>query len=54
MADPYEYITDEECCWNCGGEGFVDDCMEDTCCCLNPPCATSTCDVCDGKGWIDA
>lgn len=26
-------------CWNCGGEGYLDDtctCGEDTCCCLEP------------------
>lgn len=37
-------------CWSCCGQGTYDDCFEDTCCCLDPPCLTPRCDVCKGKG----
>ncbi len=38
-------------CWNCGGEGYIEgecDCMEDSCCCLNP--TPPVCGVCKGRG----
>ena len=42
-------------CWNCGGEGRLDSCFEDTCVCLDPPCCTNRCDVCGGNGgWTRA
>ena len=37
-------------CWQCVGEGRVESCMEDTCVCVDPPCCTSTCDICKGAG----
>jgi hypothetical protein len=27
---------DDEWCQRCGGDGFIHDCGEDTCCCANP------------------
>jgi hypothetical protein len=39
-------------CWNCGGEGVIESCFEDTCVCLDPPCCEKSCDVCaGGGGW---
>lgn len=33
-ADP---VDDDEECYECGGEGFIlNECFEDTCCCLDP------------------
>lgn len=41
-------------CPECGGTGTWDDCYEDTCVCLNPPCKVSSCDFCEGKGgWSE-
>lgn len=41
-------------CWKCHGEGDLEDCFEDICVCLNPPCCWTRCDVCEGKGgWRD-
>lgn len=43
-------------CWNCGGNGRVAGCFEDTCCCTGDPeepdycCAPTKCDVCRGHG----
>lgn len=37
-------------CWQCGGDGLLEDCFEDTCVCLDPPCIEKRCDVCRGKG----
>ncbi len=37
-------------CSNCGGEGFVESCFEDTCVCLDPPCHWSRCDYCNHDG----
>lgn len=40
-------------CWQCGGEGVLDSCMEDTCVCVDPPCCTNRCDICKGAGgWV--
>ena len=41
-------------CWSCGGEGFHEDCFEDCCVCLNPPCHRVRCDECKGRGgWSE-
>lgn len=47
-------------CWQCGGNGVLAGCFEDTCCCLGDPndpddcCAPKYCDVCRGNGgWTD-
>lgn len=37
-------------CWQCGGDGELEDCFEDTCVCVDPPCYTTRCDICRGKG----
>jgi hypothetical protein len=43
-------------CWQCGGNGKIAGCFEDTCCCTGDPedpdecCAPSRCDICRGKG----
>lgn len=51
MSD-VDYIEDDydEPCPNCGGDGVIEDCCEDTCVCLDPPCCTQVCDWCNGKG----
>lgn len=47
-------------CWQCGGEGLLAGCFEDTCVCLGDPedphdcCSPSRCDVCKGKGGWEA
>lgn len=46
------YSEDTVECWNCGGTGEIDSCMEDTCVCLEPPCMTARCEVCNGTGGI--
>lgn len=39
-----------EDCTNCGGSGLRGhDCIDDTCCCLDPE-ENVECDVCDGQG----
>lgn len=55
MAD---YYDDDEACWQCGGEGGWNSCMEDTCCaiggeegCTDPLCWRK-CDICRGAGFI--
>ena len=48
-ADDYDHRMWVEC-YGCGGVGDLADCFEDTCCCLDPPCCWSTCDLCGGKG----
>lgn len=47
MTDEYEEFVE---CWQCGGEGRLEDCMEDTCVCIDPPCMWQRCDICGGKG----
>lgn len=42
-------------CWNCGGEGRIAGCFEDTCVCGcddDPDwcCSPSRCDICKGNG----
>ena len=58
MIEPLDddFFEDWIECWNCGGEGRIGGCFEDTCCCLGDPddpdtcCAPRRCDVCRGKG----
>ena len=53
MTDEYyDGLADGEVvdCWNCGGEGEIEYCPEDTCTCLDPPCMTCKCEICHGKG----
>lgn len=59
MAIPEFYDEDDEC-WQCGGEGGWNSCMEDTCCavggedgCEDPAC-WRRCDICRGEGFIHA
>lgn len=50
--DYYDSL-EPECCWACDGEGYVHDCGEDCCCCLNPEIDYCyPCDECGGKGEI--
>lgn len=35
---------DDGACPICGGEGVIEDCFEDTCVCLDPPCIWKRCD----------
>ena len=46
MSEDHEYDGPEDVCPNCGGEGRVEDCFEDTCVCLDPPCCWARCDWC--------
>ena len=54
--DPHDDHGDHVDCWQCGGNGNVAGCFEDTCSCTGDPedpddcCAPSRCDVCRGKG----
>lgn len=35
--DPDDYCDDDDGCWECGGEGWIEnECFEDTCCCADP------------------
>lgn len=54
-AEPQEYYDElekDDCCPECGGEGYVlDDCFEDTCCCADPEeHGYVKCSLCFGKG----
>ena len=46
-------------CWNCGGDGRIAGCFEDTCSCMGDPtepddcCAPRRCDICKGKGGYE-
>lgn len=44
-----EIHTDEDVCPNCGGEGYVESCFEDTCNCIDPPCQWVRCDWCNPR-----
>lgn len=53
-AERNQMIEDDcdDLCWNCGGEGYVlNDCDEDTCCCLDPEESHgySLCPFCGGE-----
>ena len=60
-ADDYDYDDYSEYvdCWQCGGEGGWNSCMEDTCCALggeegcNDPLCWRRCDICKGEGGWD-
>ena len=46
---------DQEC-WNCGGEGAVENsCLEDSCCCVDPEeeHGSSICGACQGTGVVE-
>jgi hypothetical protein len=54
MSDPHEYDDDldESECWNCGGIGRVNDCIDG--CCIDqddPWCryCSKRCDICNPK-----
>lgn len=47
LRDDGTYWVD---CWSCFGEGAHEDCYEDTCVCIEPPCLWTRCDVREGKG----
>lgn len=56
MAD---YCDDyDNDCWQCGGEGGWNSCMEDTCCAIggeegcDDPMCWRRCDICGGKGQL--
>lgn len=50
FADGYEDY-DAETCWACGGDGYIHDCGEDTCCCAHPDeDECYPCDECGGTG----
>ena len=51
-TDPQEDLDDEDC-YNCGGEGFIEgwcECqsVEDVCCCASP--TPPICETCGGSG----
>lgn len=54
--DDHPYYDDaDEDCWQCGGDGGWNSCMEDTCCalggeegCTDPLC-WRVCDICKGQ-----
>ena len=50
MPVAHEDYDDWIVCWQCGGEGELEDCFEDTCVCTNPPCLWKPCDICKGDG----
>lgn len=43
------FDDDDGTCWQCGGEKWVEDCFEDTCCCTDPPCCWKPCDICNSS-----
>ena len=50
---PIDEMLDGDECPNCGGEGMVWGCFEDTCVCVDDDglgCAPRRCDWCKGKG----
>ena len=48
-ADDWDHREWVEC-EHCFGNGRFEDCFEDTCVCLNPPCLWSACEFCEGAG----
>ena len=46
-------------CWQCGGNGEMPGCFEDTCSCTGDPddadfcCSPRRCDICKGKGGYE-
>lgn len=59
MATPDEHYYEEDTdCWQCGGEGGWNSCMEDTCCAIggeegcDDPLCWRRCDICGGVGFI--
>lgn len=47
-VDDFDPDFDDGDCWNCGGEGFVSDCIDDCCLDADAGCdlCTQRCDVC--------
>ena len=50
MTDQQERERVWVVCDQCGGEGVFEDCFEDTCVCLDPPCLWADCNLCNGEG----
>lgn len=50
VEEPFDDYAEWIECWQCGGEGVIESCFEDTCVCLDPPCYAPRCDICRGKG----
>lgn len=58
-GDAVDYLyDDDDTCWQCGGDGGWNSCMEDTCGaaggedgCDDERC-WKRCDICRGKGYI--
>lgn len=45
-----DYEREWVVCWQCDGERKLEDCFEDTCVCVDPPCCWTRCDICNGQG----
>jgi hypothetical protein len=55
LDDDYDDWPDEsaEDCYDCGGDGLVHDCGEDTCCCARPDIDDLVeCSTCGGSGVL--
>jgi hypothetical protein len=60
-AEPYDpdEFDDSEECWECGGEGGWNSCMEDTCCAIggeegcDDPLCWRRCPTCKGRGVLN-
>lgn len=54
--DDQMFDRESEECWDCGGEGFYDECeceqFEDTCMCADP--TPRRCRTCSGSGYVDS
>lgn len=46
MSDPYDY--EDEDCWNCGGDGYVYNCLDEIGC-IDPE---SGCDLCEKRCYV--
>ena len=46
-----DWDVEIETCFECGGDGYVHDCGEDICFCLNPE-PNVKCSQCLGKGYL--
>ena len=48
-----DYEDDDDECYECGGEGWIEDqCFEDTCCCADPAASHGLipCPLCNPEG----
>lgn len=58
MSAADDYYDDDDTCWQCGGDGGWNSCMEDTCCAIggeegcNDPLCWRRCDICRGQGFL--